>query len=148
VNRTHGRHRNKEALMATKKTGTTKNSAPGGSSPRHIEVDHVNAVILVGEVARDAVATETQDGRTFVSFDVVCRIDGERTVVPVSQEGAISVGAGQTVAVVGHAAKRFFASGTGLASRTDVRADKVVLVRRRDQIQRTLATFIGELPGA
>lgn len=122
--------------------------APSKSAtPKSPDVTHINLTCLVGEVARDAVLTETQDGRTFASFDVVCRVDGERTVVPVSQEGGETPLAAQTVLVLGKVNKRFYASGTGLASRTDVRADKVVVVRRRDQVARALKALAGDLLG-
>ena len=126
--------------MAAKKKNT------GTEVVRTRSIDHVNAVIVVGEVARDASLAETADGRVFVSFDVVCRTDEGRTVVPVTLEGEMAVNAGETVVVSGAVHKRFFAAGAGLASRTDVRAHKVTVVRRKDQVARALAVHRALLP--
>ncbi len=104
--------------------------------------NHVNVAIVVGEVARDATRTEMGDGRVFTNFDVVSRIDGTRTVVPVTFEGDMDMAAGELVAVCGHIHKRFFASGSSMASRTDLRADKVTVIRRRDQVSRFLAGVV------
>ena len=106
---------------------------------------HVNTVLIIGEAARDAALNESPDGRVFTSFDVVCRVDGERTVVPVTWEGETAVTAGQLVAVVGRVNKRFFSAGGGLASRTDVRAEKVTIVRRRDQLNRVVDAVVAGL---
>ena len=104
----------------------------------HIET-HLNLAVIIGEVARDATCMETDDGRTFTNFDLVCRTEEGRTVVPVTVEGNEAVSAGEVVAVAGHVSKRFFSTGRGMASRTDVRADKVVVIRRKDQITRFVA---------
>ena len=53
-----------------------------------------------------------------------------------------AVSAGEVVAVAGHVSKRFFSTGRGMASRTDVRADKVVVIRRKDQITRFVAGVV------
>ena len=92
--------------------------------------NHVNVAIVIGEVARDATRTDRGDGRVFTNFDVVSRIDGARTVVPVTFEGDMDMAAGELVAVCGHIHKRFFASGSSMASRTDLRADKVTEIGR------------------
>ena len=100
---------------------------------------HLNIAVVVGEVARDATRVDMGDGRVFTNFDLVSREGGVRTVVPVTYEGEMEIAAGELVAVNGHVNKRFFASGSGMASRTDVRADKVTIVRRRDQVSRFMA---------
>lgn len=105
----------------------------------------VNAVVIVGEVSRDATVTETGDGRVFTSFDVVCRGAGGRTVVPVTQEGENPLASGTRVAVHGSVNKRFFAGGGGLAARTDVRAGRVTVVRRHGQVDRFLRGFADSL---
>lgn len=110
------------------------------------EPDHdTNRVVVIGDAARDAVSAESQDGTVYTSFDVVCRTPEGRSVVPVTVEGDCAVAAGQRVAVVGRINKRFFASGAGLSSRTDVRADRVTIVKRRDQVARVIAGFVGSL---
>ncbi|NBU37260.1 MAG: hypothetical protein EBS32_03330 [Actinobacteria bacterium] len=100
---------------------------------------HLNLAVVVGEVARDATRVDMGDGRVFTNFDLVSREGGVRTVVPVTYEGEMEIAAGELAAVSGHVNKRFFASGSGMASRTDVRADKVTIVRRRDQVSRFMA---------
>jgi hypothetical protein len=101
--------------------------------------NHLNLAVIVGEAARDATRVDTGDGRVFTNFDVVVRDGGVRTLVPVTFEGDVDVAAGELVAVSGHVNKRFFASGSGMTSRTDVRAEKVTVVRRRDQMTRFMA---------
>lgn len=109
--------------------------------------DDLNVVVIVGQAARDAAVIESPDGTVLASFDLVCRIDGVRTVVPVTTEGDCAVTAGSRVAVLGRVNKRFFSSGNGLASRTDVRGEKVVVIRRRDQVSRVIAAAVGILGG-
>lgn len=101
----------------------------------------VNAVVIVGEVSREATVTETGDGRVFTSFDVVCRMPDGRSVVPVTQEGENPLAAGTRVVVFCSVKKRFFAAGGGLAARTDVRAGRVAVVRRPGQVDRFLRGF-------
>ena len=62
-------------------------------------------------------------------------------MVPVTQEGDNPLTSGTRVAVYGSVNKRFFAAGGGLASRTDVRAGRVTVVRRPGQVDRILRGF-------
>ena len=117
-----------------------KKEAEKSQPVQHVPAD-VNAVVIVGEVSRDATVTVTGDGRVFTSFDVVCRGAEGRTVVPVTQEGDNPLTSGTRVAVYGSVNKRFFAAGGGLASRTDVRAGRVTVVRRPGQVDRILRGF-------
>ena len=123
--------------------GQKKEAHKGQPAPQ-LPTD-VNAVVIVGEVSRDATVTETGDGRVFTSFDVVCRGAGGRTVVPVTQEGENPLASGTRVAVHGSVNKRFFAGGGGLAARTDVRAGRVTVVRRHGQVDRFLRGFADSL---
>lgn len=107
--------------------------------------EDVNVVVIVGETARDASATESADGTVYTSFEVVCRNVHGRTLVPVTVEGECALQAGQRVAVLGRVHKRFFAAGAGLASRTDVRAERVTVVRRKSQVARVIASAAGNL---
>ena len=95
-----------------------------------------NLVVVVGTVSKDALVTEAADGRVFTSFDVICRTEGVRTVVPVTIDRSLDIAAGSRVAVLGRAEKRFFPSGAGYASRTDVRAETVTVLRRSSQLAR------------
>lgn len=100
---------------------------------------HLNMAVIIGEAAKDATRVDMGDGRVFTNFDVVSRDGGARRVIPVTVEGDVEVVAGDLVALSGHVNKRFFATGSAMASRTDVRADKVTVIRRRDQRSRFLA---------
>jgi hypothetical protein len=102
----------------------------------------VNIAVVVGEVPRDATRTETGDGRVYTNFDVVSRSGGVRSTVPVTYEGDMEIVAGATVAVSGFVNKRFFASGGSMASRTDVRAQRVSIIRRSDQLTRFMAGVV------
>lgn len=109
------------------------------------EHDDTNVVVIVGQAHRDASGSASGDGGMLSTFDVICRTPQGRTVVPVTVEGECSVRAGQRVAVLGRVHKRFFASGAGLSSRTDVRADRVTVIRRKDQVARVIAGAAGIL---
>ena len=105
----------------------------------------INTVVVIGEVARDATVVEREDGQVFTSFDVICRIASGRTVVPITAEQELAVAEGARVAILGRVNKRFFAAGTGLASGTDVRADKVTVIRRKDHVSRVIAAAAASL---
>ena len=105
----------------------------------------INLAVIVGEVARDATRVDTGDGRVFTNFDVVSRAGGVRSVVPVTFEGHMEIAAGDQVAVTGFVNKRFFASGATMVSRTDVRAGRITVIRRRDQVSRFVAGVIKSL---
>ncbi|MEY2710523.1 MAG: hypothetical protein RL487_306 [Actinomycetota bacterium] len=120
-----------------------KDAAAKGHGP----AGDVNVVVVVGEVSRDATVTEAGDGRVFTSFDVVCRGADGRTVVPVTLEADNPLTAGTRVAVFGTVNKRFYASGAGLAARTDVRADRVTVVRRPAQLVRLIQGVADDLLG-
>jgi len=120
-----------------------KDAAAKGQGP----AGDVNVVVVVGEVSRDATVTEAGDGRVFTSFDVVCRGADGRTVVPVTLEADNPLRAGTRVAVFGTVNKRFYAAGAGLASRTDVRADRVTVVRRPAQLVRLMQGVADDLLG-
>lgn len=133
--------------MTTQRQHPARKAASPGTEQSATDDEDVNLVVIVGHAARDATVTESGDGTIFTSFDAVCRIDGTRAVVPVTLEGECAVTAGARIAVLGRVNKRFFASGAGLASRTDVRADKVTVVKRRDQVSRVIAAAVGSLGG-
>lgn len=107
-----------------------------------------NLVVVVGTVPKDAVVTEATDGRVYTSFDVVCRLEGVRTVVPVTAARSLDIPADTRVAVLGRVEKRFFPSGSGFMSRSDVRAETVTVLRRSSQLSRVLAVAVGHLSGS
>jgi hypothetical protein len=68
-------------------------------------------------------------------------------VVPVTLEADNPLTAGTRVAVFGTVNKRFYAAGAGLAARTDVRADRVTVVRRPAQLVRLMQGVADDLLG-
>lgn len=107
----------------------------------------LNLAVVVGTVTKDAVVTEATGGRTYTSFDVVCRTGGDRTVVPVTVAREINIRADTRVAVLGRVEKRFFPAGSGFTARTDVRAESVTVLRRPSQLSRVLEAAAGHLAG-
>lgn len=106
---------------------------------------HLNLSLVIGEVVHGATVTEARDGRIYTSFDLVCRCDSGRVVVPVTVEHELSLEEGICVAVVGQVVKRFFPSASGMASRTDLRAREVTVLRRNDQVARVIRRFAAVL---
>lgn len=102
-------------------------------------------VVVVGEVAREVSSVQSTDGQTYSSLDVVCHTTNGRSVVPVTVTGDFFAEPGQRVALIGRVHKRFYSSGAGLASRTDVRADRIVVIRRRDQVSRVISEALALL---
>ena len=132
-------------ISAVKKASPAQESTSGRTQSS--DRDDVNLAVVVGRAAKDAVTTESADGSVYTSFDIVCHADGVRSVVPVSCQGECAVLAGQRVAVTGTVHKRFFAAGAGLASRTDVRADMVRIITRKDHVSRVIASAVAVLGG-
>ncbi len=88
-----------------------------------------NLVIAEGSVRVAPTERPLSDGTILVTFDVVTRIDGARTSLPVSWVGPAAampkLTAGAPVAVLGTVQRRFFRAGGTTASAVDVRATHV-----------------------
>lgn len=93
-----------------------------------------NVVVLRGRLARPAETRELPSGDRLVAYEVTVDRPGERAeTVPVVWFAApASAGdhdVGEVMLVVGRVRRRFFRTGSGTQSRTEVVAEAVVSVR-------------------
>jgi len=103
------------------------------------EIDNINIVVLVGEVTSPPVSRELPSGSVVSTFDIATVTDVGRVSVPVSLEGETEVAVvGAEVCVVGIIRRRFFRSGSSVASRTEVVAESVIPMRRRAQVRKAV----------
>ncbi len=101
-----------------------------------------NVAVLHGRVRAEPVVKALASGDVLVSFDLrVPGPEGKGASVPVSWIGSAArapeVLADEAVVVVGQVSRRFFQTQSGLASRVDVRAQRIVTgttTRRRKAI--------------
>lgn len=108
----------------------------------------LNHVVLVGEVTSELVTRELADESTVSTFDVVTSTPQGRLSVPVSIEGVPSVvEVGTQVCVIGRVRRRFFRSGSSVASRTEVVAHVICPTRRRAQVRKAIDAVIEDLSG-
>jgi single-strand DNA-binding protein len=94
-----------------------------------------NVAVLVGPLARPAEARELPSGDRLVAYEVtVPRESGRAESVPVvwfdAPASAGTLDVDERVVVVGRVRRRFFRSGAGTQSRTEVVADAVVPARQ------------------
>ena len=109
----------------------------------------VNVSLLVGEVTSEPVSRELSNGDVVSSFDVVTDTAHGRVTVPIAVDGdAAGVNVGDRVFVSGVTRRRFFRSGNGVLSRTEVLANAVLPMRRKTQVQRALIEAIADLKEA
>ena len=103
------------------------------------EIDNINIVVLVGEVTSPPVSRELPSGSVVSTFDIATVTDVGRVSVPISLEGETEVAVvGAEVCVVGIIRRRFFRSGSSVASRTEVVAESVIPMRRRAQVRKAV----------
>ena len=103
------------------------------------EFDNINIVVLVGEVTSPPVSRELPSGSVVSTFDIATVTGSGRVSVPVSLEGETDVAVvGSEVCVVGIVRRRFFRSGSSVASRTEVVAEAVLPMRRRAQVRKAV----------
>ena len=93
-----------------------------------------NLVVLIGRLARPAEARELPSGDRLVAYELTVDRPGERAeTVPVVWMGApASAGdhdVDERIVVVGRVRRRFFRTGAGTQSRTEVVAEAVVNAR-------------------
>jgi hypothetical protein len=106
-----------------------------------------NIVILVGEVTSPLVSRTLTDGSISSSFDLATVTADGRLSVPVVMEGESAIVAvGAALCVVGVVRRRFFRTGTAVASRTEVLAQAVQPVSRRAQVRKSVTRALANLP--
>ncbi|MEI6200104.1 MAG: hypothetical protein WCP83_09235 [Actinomycetota bacterium] len=111
-----------------------------------IETDGVNVVILVGEVTSPPVQRTLQTGEIVSSFDIATRVEEGRISVPIACAGECdTTHVGDNVCVVGIVRRRFFRSGAGVTSRTEVLADQVISMRRKANVRKAVSRLLENL---
>jgi len=103
----------------------------------------MNVVALIGRVSRPAQERELRSGDRLVAYQLTIPRDGERAeTVPVvwfrAPASAVELAVDEEVVVVGRVRQRFFQSGGGLQSRTEVVADVVVPRRQAKRAREAL----------
>jgi single-strand DNA-binding protein len=103
----------------------------------------VNVVLLQGVVSSAVDRRELANGSTVWSFDVATKADGERAeTVPVSWSdppATVDLGVGMAVLVLGRVRRRFFRTGAGTQSRTEVVVHRTVIGGDRRKHAKLLA---------
>jgi single-strand DNA-binding protein len=118
------------------------------SSPEFPEMD---LVVLSGHLSSEPTERELPSGDVMRTYEVTVREPGHVAAsVPVVMVGGRppDASAGDRVAVVGRIRRRFFRAGGATASRTEVLADDVVVVRRRRDLDRLMRRATGRLDSA
>lgn len=110
----------------------------------------MNVVVLRGRLSRAVEERVLGSGTRLVSLEVTVPRPGERAdTVPVSWTDpppAIALlEAGEEVVVVGRVRRRFFRTGGGTSSRTDVAADHVVPARHTKRALAARATALAAI---
>ena len=107
----------------------------------------VNIVILIGEVTSPLVTRTLTDGTISSSFDLATVTSDGRFSVPVVMHGESAVvSVGSALCVAGVVRRRFFRTGSAVASRTEVLAHTVQSVTRRAQVRKSVARALANLP--
>ena len=112
----------------------------------------MNVVVLRGTLSRPPETRQLPSGDLLVAYEVtVTRPDGPAETAPVAwldaPAGAESLEVGEEVVVVGRVRRRFFKTGGGTGSRTEVVADTVLSVRQRQRVRRAVQTARDALEG-
>ncbi len=112
------------------------------------EKSGLNHVVLVGEVTSEMITRQLADDSTVSTFDLSTATPQGRLSVPVSVEGTPAVvEPGAHVCVIGRVRRRFFRSGSAVASRTEVVAHVICPTRRRAQVRKAIDVVIDDLSG-
>ncbi len=112
-----------------------------------------NVVALVGRLARPAEVRELPSGSRLVTYEVTVPRPGERAEsVPVvwfdAPARAADLPVDEQVVVVGRVRRRFFRTGGGTQSRTEVVADVVVAARQARRAKTALEAAQARLEAA
>jgi single-strand DNA-binding protein len=112
----------------------------------------MNIVVLQGKLSREPEERTLPSGDRLVSYEVTTRLpDGTAANAPVSWRDAPATAgrfeAGDDVTVVGHVHRRFFQTGGGTQSRTEVVAREVLSHRQRARVGKAIDRAIDDLSG-
>jgi hypothetical protein len=103
-------------------------------------------VILIGEVTSPPVQRTLQTGEIVSSFDLATHVAEGRISVPIACAGeSDTTHVGDNVCVVGIVRRRFFRSGAGVTSRTEVLADQVISMRRKANVRKAVSRLLENL---
>lgn len=106
----------------------------------------VNLAVLMGTITSPLVSRELPDGTVMSTFDISTNLVEGRVSVPVSIEGEPTVvSVGTEVCVTGYVRRRFFRSGAGVTSRTEVVAHNVIPMRRMAQVRKAVEKDLQDL---
>ena len=110
----------------------------------------MNVVVLAGRLSGPPIDRVLESGTRLLSLQVTTQAPDERAEsVPVAwfdpQAGALDMEEGDEVVVVGRVRRRFFRTGAGTQSRTEVVADRIVPARRAASVRTALASAVERL---
>ncbi len=110
----------------------------------------MNVVVVQGTLSREPDERELASGTRLVGFEVTVARPGERAEsVPVvwadPPAGVERLAAGTEVVAVGRVRRRFFRSGGGTQSRTEVVADSVVPTSRKAGVRKAVGAAVARL---
>jgi single-strand DNA-binding protein len=105
-----------------------------------------NLVVLQGHVSSEPRRSDLPSGTTLLQIEVTTPGDGARLSVPVVWfDPKREFTAADEVTVLGHVRRRFYRTGGGTQSRTEVVAECIVATRRRRDVKRLVGRAIEAL---
>lgn len=121
---------------------------------QNTEGEVVNITVLQGHLTRPPEVRSLPSGDVLVSYDVTVaaterrRAESVPVVWPDAPAGAADLEVGTDVVVVGRVRRRFFRTGGGTQSRTEVVASQLIPARRAKRVERTLLGAVQEIEDA
>jgi single-strand DNA-binding protein len=108
-----------------------------------------NLVVLQGHVTSEPRSRELPSGTTLLQIEVTTSGDGGLLSVPVVWfDPKRDFAPSDDVTVLGHVRRRFYRTGGGTQSRTEVVAESIVATRRRRDVKRLVGRAIEALGGS
>ena len=105
-----------------------------------------NLVVLQGHVSSEPRRRDLPSGTALLQIEVSTPGDGALLSVPVVWfDPKCEFAAADEVTVLGHVRRRFYRTGGGTQSRTEVVAEYIVLTRRRRDVKRLVGRAIEAL---
>lgn len=118
--------------------------------------DHLNLVVLRGDLEHEITLRDLPSGGTVAQFDLTTRsMVADRSVTTslpvVVHDPTVALlddlRAGGAFVIVGRVKRRFFRVGGATQSRTEVVAESAIPARRRKQVARVIGAAIEDLTG-